>query len=605
MDLITAIWIGSIALGGIHLFCCSISLYLACMFRKIANLPPDMNPLEDNLTSRRGTKHKHKSSELSTSEKHDSTISFASSGRISPAKAPGSSEQPMSFIGTRTADATQLYSPHNPVTANASRTHLPLMDAGGMYAQPHSAQVSRIDFAAQSKPKTGLSRMLSVAASSIYSRSSNSEQKTPPLPRKSSKRTSSSFESSKNWYAIHEDDDENHDGRAPSISIIEEDSDDDDNIFAPPRADSSGLPGQNTRYYAQKYHAVPQRSQLERSVEGDLGTGHADSMTAAPFASPGLVASAVHMDPLHMNPPTPPPGTLRPASQRERDRKQVPRAPTPHDSLRVLAATSGNASRAPPFNGVSTSQSDGASPTTKASHLTHKSQPPTPSPPPSTTPAAAPAPASPVSAPPRDSPSPSKHKGKYYGDLASAVNGVRNTPPSSPSKLQAVPVPVSAPLRTETKVEPGWGIGAWLAGVGPGAASTTSEAKAQSTHKKTDQRQTEHVGEDALFEDVVLSGTEPQRRHNQLSVDEARIREGDARRRVSGKVVEEGLAPSNRSSVAGRWGLGGGGWSRSQAQGRVPGQVGKGIRVVDDGVTGKRMDERGRVISRSGVDYGS
>ncbi|KAG9238869.1 hypothetical protein BJ875DRAFT_366999 [Amylocarpus encephaloides] len=48
--------------AGFHIVTLAISLYLAVTFRKISNLPPDMNPLEDNLTSR----HKRNKSSVST-----------------------------------------------------------------------------------------------------------------------------------------------------------------------------------------------------------------------------------------------------------------------------------------------------------------------------------------------------------------------------------------------------------------------------------------------------------------------------------------------------------------------------------------------------------
>ncbi|KAF4636380.1 hypothetical protein G7Y89_g1688 [Cudoniella acicularis] len=48
--------------AGLHLISLVVSLYLAVTFRKITNLPPDMNPLEDNLTSR----HKRSKSSIST-----------------------------------------------------------------------------------------------------------------------------------------------------------------------------------------------------------------------------------------------------------------------------------------------------------------------------------------------------------------------------------------------------------------------------------------------------------------------------------------------------------------------------------------------------------
>jgi hypothetical protein len=42
----------ALANGGLHLISLAISTFLAVTFRKISRLPPDMNPLEDNLTAR-------------------------------------------------------------------------------------------------------------------------------------------------------------------------------------------------------------------------------------------------------------------------------------------------------------------------------------------------------------------------------------------------------------------------------------------------------------------------------------------------------------------------------------------------------------------------
>ncbi|APA13706.1 hypothetical protein SS1G_07606 [Sclerotinia sclerotiorum 1980 UF-70] len=61
--------------GGLHLISLSLSLYLAFTFRKINQLPPDMNPLEDNLTSR----HKRNKSSISTF----TTITSPSEKRLS------------------------------------------------------------------------------------------------------------------------------------------------------------------------------------------------------------------------------------------------------------------------------------------------------------------------------------------------------------------------------------------------------------------------------------------------------------------------------------------------------------------------------------------
>ncbi|KAF4302014.1 hypothetical protein GTA08_BOTSDO10321 [Botryosphaeria dothidea] len=63
--ILSSTWLTSVTVGGLHLVSIGVGLYLVLVFRKISRLPPDMNPLEDNLTSRRSTKHKHKTSSLS------------------------------------------------------------------------------------------------------------------------------------------------------------------------------------------------------------------------------------------------------------------------------------------------------------------------------------------------------------------------------------------------------------------------------------------------------------------------------------------------------------------------------------------------------------
>ncbi|KAI1849948.1 hypothetical protein JX266_004327 [Neoarthrinium moseri] len=52
-----------IGAGGLHVVSLLISLWLGLMFRRITNMPPDMNPLEDHLTAR----HKRNKSSIATS----------------------------------------------------------------------------------------------------------------------------------------------------------------------------------------------------------------------------------------------------------------------------------------------------------------------------------------------------------------------------------------------------------------------------------------------------------------------------------------------------------------------------------------------------------
>jgi hypothetical protein len=141
-------WLIAVAVAGLHLVSLCLDMYLVIVFRKIANLPPDMNPLEENLTSRRKTKHKYKNSSLSAitpltaDDKRFSTqSSFSVLGTnrnsqadplISEKEIPMPDAKQMAFTHTRT-NSEQTYSPHTPESARYSR----------IYAQPASAQASR------------------------------------------------------------------------------------------------------------------------------------------------------------------------------------------------------------------------------------------------------------------------------------------------------------------------------------------------------------------------------------------------------------------------------------------------------------------------------
>ncbi|KAK4215688.1 hypothetical protein QBC37DRAFT_281158 [Rhypophila decipiens] len=67
---IPAVYYGFIGAGSLHLLSLAISLWLSIMFRRIVNMPPDMNPLESNLTSR--AHKRNKSSVVTTSTYTDS-----------------------------------------------------------------------------------------------------------------------------------------------------------------------------------------------------------------------------------------------------------------------------------------------------------------------------------------------------------------------------------------------------------------------------------------------------------------------------------------------------------------------------------------------------
>ncbi|KAL2172828.1 hypothetical protein VTG60DRAFT_6 [Thermothelomyces hinnuleus] len=93
--MVPSIFYGLIGAGGLHLLSLAISLWLALMFRRIAKMPPDMNPLEANLTSRA---HKRNKSSVATSST-DSTYSDEKPGTI-PCD-DSSRPPPIPFMHTR------------------------------------------------------------------------------------------------------------------------------------------------------------------------------------------------------------------------------------------------------------------------------------------------------------------------------------------------------------------------------------------------------------------------------------------------------------------------------------------------------------------------
>ena len=152
--LIFGTFIGGAIAGGLHVISICFDLYLVVMFRRIARLPPDMNPLEDNLTSRptRASRHKYKNSEatltssstddMSEKKQHHlsgSTLSVDRQSRISAMKEPETRAIP---FGHSRMNADTSFSPHNPETARLSRQQF---EDVTLYAGSHSARNSRIN----------------------------------------------------------------------------------------------------------------------------------------------------------------------------------------------------------------------------------------------------------------------------------------------------------------------------------------------------------------------------------------------------------------------------------------------------------------------------
>lgn len=143
-------FISSIVVGGLHLVSIGMDIYLIMIFRKIANLPPDMNPLEDNLTGssrRRSMKHKHKNSEMTTSSVSTDMSgkkagyysgSTMNDSRTSITKDPEARVIPW---GHSRMNSAQIYSAHNPESARLSKQQF---DEVTLHQGPHSARSSRV-----------------------------------------------------------------------------------------------------------------------------------------------------------------------------------------------------------------------------------------------------------------------------------------------------------------------------------------------------------------------------------------------------------------------------------------------------------------------------
>lgn len=92
--------------GALHLVSLMISIYLAVIFRQIMRLPPDMNPLEDNLTAR---PHKRNKSEMTDKHLSQSSIDSSEVNRMSAAEDPLiANPRTIPFMHTRAGSATNV-----------------------------------------------------------------------------------------------------------------------------------------------------------------------------------------------------------------------------------------------------------------------------------------------------------------------------------------------------------------------------------------------------------------------------------------------------------------------------------------------------------------
>ncbi|KAH3970758.1 hypothetical protein HBI56_138390 [Parastagonospora nodorum] len=378
-------WLTSVAVAGLHLISLFLDMYLLVIFRKIAKLPPDMNPLEDNLTSRRKTKHKHKNSSISAltpltgdQEKRFSNLSSQSTvpgdrlSQMDPLISrdiPSPHKHQVAFMHTRT-NSDMTYSPHTPHSARQSKERF------SMYSQPATAHQSRRDLNHRddlhkrddmddnetlAQRKSMLAQQANIKrharAESYITNSSKENFYTPPATARSDKQPGAG----------------DHSLQRNSRETLQN-----DNWFVHPDEENAPEP-------EQQYAAPATAKQSMFSTNNQSNQGY---NTLSPYDDDVSdveqeyeLDQAMAPQPLRMNPPTPPPAQIY-----GQQKKHTP----PPELQRTKTTTS--ISTDATFN-RSHSQSRGGTP-----------------------------------------------KSRYYGDLAAATNGVRsgaspaNSPSTSPSK---------------------------------------------------------------------------------------------------------------------------------------------------------------------------
>lgn len=129
----------SVTCGGLHLVSCIMSLYLGVLFRKISQLPPDMNPLEDNLTSR------HKRNKSSILDNRMSQASAAKANGTFGEKVDDPLMTPVRTVPFMHTRNDSQSSPSNVSQSKLSSRASKSDDAPPFYDQPPSSRNSRIE----------------------------------------------------------------------------------------------------------------------------------------------------------------------------------------------------------------------------------------------------------------------------------------------------------------------------------------------------------------------------------------------------------------------------------------------------------------------------
>ncbi|KAH8705650.1 hypothetical protein BGW36DRAFT_332950 [Talaromyces proteolyticus] len=127
--IVKILFFASAVCGGLHLISFAISLYLAVVFRQITKLPPDMNPLEDNLTARAPKRSRRPKSAISEKHMSTSTLDSAYFSVKSHLEAPiEEAPRTIPFSHTRQQSSNSVVNDQRPTSIHShrmSRTNLP------------------------------------------------------------------------------------------------------------------------------------------------------------------------------------------------------------------------------------------------------------------------------------------------------------------------------------------------------------------------------------------------------------------------------------------------------------------------------------------------
>ena len=270
-------YLGFFALSGLHLVSFIMDTWLCWIYRKISQLPPDMNPLEEGSSQNTSESVSFEKRAVNTPGSRTSGVSALRQSQVGVRDSLISNDggRPMSFFGSR-ADQDVGYSPHNPRTARWSQTNL----AEQVYQQSGSARDSRVDL---THHRDGLD-----FADSPNSRRVSALPQEPTMSKRSSTVNSPS-------YALEGFDDSYDKEKKPSREDLST-----DNWFVLGTSDVASDVSYDPYKYSGTTKAINSqpRTRKPRTLNEYESTSH-----SAPVHSE---SSFVHQ-PLAMNPPTPPP----------------------------------------------------------------------------------------------------------------------------------------------------------------------------------------------------------------------------------------------------------------------------------------------------------